>query len=85
MAYRDTIAVGDIVEMPNGVVGIVTHWEIVGFGHSMEVFVRPFTNWLYHAILFFTNKLWFYDAGIERLKVLHKVPRIHRSITLRIP
>jgi hypothetical protein len=68
--YRMTVKKGDIVEMPNGVIGIVKNWDIVCGGNVKRVFIHPFANWLRRFWLCLTCKLEFYDEKIDDLKLI---------------
>lgn len=74
-SYQMAARTGDIVQMPNGTVGIINHWGIVAAGHCKEVRVYPFTNWLHRLYLTLTTKIWFYDQQINNLKPLFLAPR----------
>lgn len=69
-SYQFTAKKGDIVQMPNGTVGIISGIDL-SFGHSKEVFVFPFTNWLHRMLLVFRNKTHFSDRAISNLKIIH--------------
>jgi hypothetical protein len=69
-SYQMTIHEGDIVKMPNGIVGIVSFWDITGGGHCKEVRVYPLTNWLNRLFLILLCKDWFYDSGINKLQLI---------------
>ena len=67
-SYQFQAKEGDIVKLPNGVVGIISSWDIICAGHVKEVNIYPFTNWLYRIILFFAGKLTYYDRDINKLQ-----------------
>lgn len=69
--YQMTVRVGDIVRMPNNVVGIVHYDEIVDGGNCRIVRVYPFTNWLHRLLLTLSEKTSFYDRKINDLRPLH--------------
>jgi len=69
-SYQATAREGDIVKMPNGIIGIVTFWDITCGGNCKQVKVYPLTNWLYRLFLTFTNKIWFYDSNINSLQLI---------------
>jgi hypothetical protein len=71
-SYQMNVKVGDIVLLPNGIVGIVTFWDITMGGNCKEVFVHPFTNWIYYSLLFIFGRLWFCDREINKLKPIHR-------------
>ena len=70
--YRMASREGDIVMLSSGVVGIVTHRDIICGGNVKEVRVYPFTNMLYWLWLAITFQLEFYDGDINKLKLLLK-------------
>lgn len=69
--YMFKVEKGDIVLMPNGLVGIVSYKEFMVGGCSLEIRVYPFTNWLYRFFLFLTLRLQFTDEEINYLQLIH--------------
>ncbi|MFC1678303.1 hypothetical protein ACFLZ9_01035 [Patescibacteria group bacterium] len=68
--YRLRSKQGDIVRLPNGVIGIINDWDIVMGGHVKTVSVFPFTGWLHRLWLMFRNKLNYYDYEINDLEFI---------------
>lgn len=73
--YRLVAHTGDVVQMLNGVIGIINDWGIFHGGHIKLVHVHPFTNWLHRLFLVLTGKLWFGEEQINKLKPLCLAPR----------
>ncbi len=71
-SYQMTAREGDIVKMPNGIIGIVTFWDIICGGNCKEVKVYPLTNWLHRLILVLHCKNWFYDSDINKLQLISR-------------
>ena len=75
--YQMKVRTGDIVLMPGNVVGIVNRWDIICGGNCLAVRVHPFTSWLHRLFLIFTQRIYFYDEGINKLKVLHQAKEVN--------
>lgn len=71
-SYQMTAREGDIVKMPNGIIGIVTFWDIIYGGNCKEVKVYLLTNWLHRLILILRCKNWFYDSNINKLQLISR-------------
>jgi hypothetical protein len=71
--YQFNVAEGDIVQMPNGKLGVVVHVGFPGTAmwHVKEVRVRPFgTGLLAHCWNYITEHYRFYDNKINQLQLL---------------
>ncbi|MFC1678305.1 hypothetical protein ACFLZ9_01045, partial [Patescibacteria group bacterium] len=68
--YRLASKRGDIVRLPNGVLGIISDCDIVMGGQVKMVSVFPFAGWLYRLWLMFRNKLNYYDYQINDLEFI---------------
>jgi len=69
--YQYSCSTGDIVQMPNGVVGIVSGVDFHCGGCVKEVSIFPFTNWLHRLVLVLSDRTKFHDETINKLRLLH--------------
>ena len=70
--YQMDARKGDIVAMPNNVMGIVSLSQIIAGGNCKMVKVHPFTNWSRRFLLYITGKTWFYDQEINKLQLIYR-------------
>ncbi len=70
--YKHASSEGDIVRLPSGIVGIVSHIDFHCGGNIKEVGVFPLTNWFFRLILTLLGRTSYYDDDINSLTLLTK-------------
>lgn len=68
--YRMTANVGDVVEMPNGMLGTINDSQIICGGHIREIHVRPHTNLFYCLLRELVGANHFCEQEINTLKLI---------------
>ena len=66
-AYRFTVETGDVVQMTDGTMAVVTGWDIIWGGLVKEIRLHPFTGFWHRLWLSFTGRLRPCEEGIDRL------------------
>ncbi len=68
-SYQFTSEQGDIVQLPNGELGVISYVEILCCGHAKQVTVSPlFASFLKRLVGFFLLWYRFEDRGINKLQ-----------------